>query len=65
LRWVIRSGTIPSKPTALALATQRRSVFLTLRERSFSVKRCGFAVTTRDFANAQAERLHWQTRLLR
>jgi hypothetical protein len=55
----------PSRTAALALATQRRSVFLTLRERSFSVKICDFAVTTRDFANAQAERLHWQTQLLR
>jgi len=52
---------------ALALAQQRRAVFLTLRDRSFSVKRCSFAVTeamvvTRETQNAHAERLHWQTR---
>ena len=55
---------------ALALAQQCRAVFLTLRERSFSVKICRFAVTasvivTRETQNAHAERLHWQTRLLR
>jgi hypothetical protein len=52
---------------ALALAQHGRAVFLTLRERSFSVKICSFAVTasvivTHETQNAHAERLHWQTR---